>query len=428
MKPSTPILPGLNPAVVIDTMRQLGASSWRLVSGGEVATFSEKTSRTMTAWLVKHQAERQSVLFLPPMIEGAHWFITARLPLTARPAECSPLPQFIVRSDDYTLLWRVSAPVGEAQAKTIAARLVERMGGQPATGQPIPLPGTIHAVEFAPRLVKQFPVMLMRPARTQGYIVEGDRLTVEYECTSSPFTDADTVEAKPIEWLWPNLVPLGCLTLLGGAPGMGKSQAAISMAAIISKGSEWPGGVPGERGSALVLESEDDLARVITPRLIAAGADLRRVGLGKRIDLSEGIGALEAERNRRKDLRLVVLSPVREFFGEAVEARGNLAVREAMKPLLTWAENHGIAVVGVAHPPKGKEEKEAFAGSNAFLEVARAAYSVIPDPESDEPILKRKPRLLVSAKSNLSADDVRIGYHIEGAEVGDIKTSRVVWG
>jgi len=420
---------GLPLDVAAETMKQLLSPEWRLWADGEERKFTERSQRGMETWVAKRQAHGHEVFFFPPMQGDAYWYVAARLERSARPANCSPEPHLVSVGKKYLLLWRVVAPVSKERAMRIARNLVAPLGGVSAVGEPVPLPGTFYMQQIARRLATKTRVIKMAPARVPAYMVTDDDRLVPCipEAQVSPFTDADTVKAKPIEWLWPNLVPCGCLTLLGGAPGMGKSQAAISMAAIVSKGAAWPCGAAGERGSALVLESEDDLERVITPRLIAAGADLRRVGLGKRIDLTAGIAALEAERKRRRDLRLVVLSPVREFFGEAVEARGNLAVREGMKPLLTWAETHSIAIVGIAHPPKGKEDKEAFAGSNAFLEVARAAYSVIPDPESEEPILKRRPRLLVSAKSNLSADDVRISYRIDGAMAGEIATSKVVW-
>jgi putative DNA primase/helicase len=208
---------------------------------------------------------------------------------------------------------------------------------------------------------------------------------------------------------------------------MGKSQAAISIAAILSSGGVWPTGETAEPGATLILEPEDDLARTVTPRLIAAGADLKRVGVGKLVDLSRGPELLEAEWKRRKGLRLVVLSPIRKFVGGA-EAHGNLGIRDVLQPVLDWAERRRVALLGIAHPPKGEEHREAFAGSAAFLELARAAFSVIPDPASDEPITKRKPRLLVGAKANLAADDVRLSYRIESAMAGAIPSSRVVWG
>ncbi|MCH7507580.1 MAG: AAA family ATPase, partial [Proteobacteria bacterium] len=44
------------------------------------------------------------------------------------------------------------------------------------------------------------------------------------------------VEMEPVEWLWPGRFPLGKLCLLGGKPGVGKTQIALSIAAIVTIG------------------------------------------------------------------------------------------------------------------------------------------------------------------------------------------------
>ncbi|WP_170937161.1 MULTISPECIES: AAA family ATPase [Rhodomicrobium] len=313
-----------------------------------------------------------------------------------------------------------------AIAKALSAQLARDIGGRPAVDEPIPLPGTILYKTVGAPLVQRFPVQMMPALPTAYTIRDGELVDLRTRAAESPFLRAEEVEAKPLEWLWPGFIPIGALTLLGGAAGMGKSQAAISLAAALSSGGSWPTGERAEKGSALVLEAEDDVARTVTPRLMAAGAVLRRVGLGKALDLTQSLELLEAEAKRRGDLRLVVLSPIRKFFGDA-ELHGNLGVRAALDPILAWAERRRVAILGIAHPPKDKEHKEAFAGSTAFLELARAAYSVIPDPGDKNPVVKQKQRILVAAKNNLGADDVTLRYAIEGTRAGTIETRKVVW-
>jgi len=57
------------------------------------------------------------------------------------------------------------------------------------------------------------------------------------------------VEPKAIDWLWPNRVALGKLTILVGDPGGGKSTATCDMSARVTQGYRWPDGdepnVPG---------------------------------------------------------------------------------------------------------------------------------------------------------------------------------------
>jgi hypothetical protein len=420
-------LPGLNIPLAITLMNKLEGSPWRLVSGGAVRTFTKNSAHAMAEWVKSGQIAGRAVFFIPPGMGGGHVYLVGRLPLTASPAALNPPPQFVIVSDDYTCIWRIVEPVDDAKAARMAAGLVAKQDGKPAVGEPVPLPGTVLTRAAGVGLAHRYPVSLLPPLAAPAYYFSGHVLRAEEPAVDSLTMDADEIEAAPMEWLWPDVIPVGALTLLGGAPGMGKSQAAISMAAILSSGGTWPTGERAEPGAALVLEAEDDLARTVKPRLIAAGADTKRVGLGVTVDLTEGPDRLEAEWKRRKGLRLIVLSPIRKFLGKA-EHRGNTGVRDVLAPVLSWAEQRRVALLGICHPPKGKENKEAFAGSAAILEVARAAYSVLADPASKEPIVKRKPRLMVSAKGNLGPDNLALRYRIESFKTkGGIETSRVIW-
>lgn len=46
----------------------------------------------------------------------------------------------------------------------------------------------------------------------------------------------DAVALEPVRWLWPGFLPAAMLTILGGAPGCGKTTIALSLAATITRG------------------------------------------------------------------------------------------------------------------------------------------------------------------------------------------------
>jgi len=84
------------------------------------------------------------------------------------------------------------------------------------------------------------------------------------------------IQPKPILWLWRGRIARGKVFMLAGHPGLGKSQAMISMAAIVTTGGTWPvDRTPCERGAVIILSAEDDAEDTIRPRLEAAGADLK---------------------------------------------------------------------------------------------------------------------------------------------------------
>jgi hypothetical protein len=83
------------------------------------------------------------------------------------------------------------------------------------------------------------------------------------------------IEARPVNWLWPGRIARGKVTMLAGHPGLGKSQAALAIAAIVTIGGRWPvDRVPAERGSVIIMSAEGGPEDTIRPRLEAAGADL----------------------------------------------------------------------------------------------------------------------------------------------------------
>ena len=47
---------------------------------------------------------------------------------------------------------------------------------------------------------------------------------------------AADVEPQAVEWLWPNRIAIGKVTLLAGDPGLGKSMATLGMAAAVTRG------------------------------------------------------------------------------------------------------------------------------------------------------------------------------------------------
>jgi putative DNA primase/helicase len=48
------------------------------------------------------------------------------------------------------------------------------------------------------------------------------------------------VRARRLEWLWPERIPLGKLTLLAGDPGLGKSFLSLDIASRVTTGRAWP--------------------------------------------------------------------------------------------------------------------------------------------------------------------------------------------
>ena len=102
---------------------------------------------------------------------------------------------------------------------------------------------------------------------------------------------AADITVKPPEWLWPGRIAVGKLTLIAGEAGLGKSQVSIAMAGAVATGGPWPCGEGrAPLGNVIFLCAEDSAADTIVPRLMATGANLRRVHIITAVGSDDGQG------------------------------------------------------------------------------------------------------------------------------------------
>ncbi len=201
------------------------------------------------------------------------------------------------------------------------------------------------------------------------------------------------IEPEELDWLFPEVVPLGTVTLIAGDPGASKSTIARSMATAVSLGAPWGGMAGADRkpGSVVILTAEENLGNHVRPRLEAAGADLERIHVLKTIELPCGrlaqfsltrdIEPLDEAVKKIGDVRLIVIDPVGHYTGSADEAKTS-DVREAMGPLIKLAENNRLAVVLIAHLNKGQGTSVLYrvSGNISFAAVSRMVWFVSRHP------------------------------------------------
>lgn len=239
-------------------------------------------------------------------------------------------------------------------------------------------------------------------------------------------TSLEDVKAEPIEWLWPNRIPLGKLTLIAGVQGLGKSFLVLDIASRISNGQKWPDlpDIENQPGSVILLSAEDALNDTVVPRLNWAGADLTKIKAlegvaevdrsGQRsFDLQRDIRLLSEAVENLGDVRLIVFDPLDSYMGADVNSNQGTDVRRVLGPLAEFAESSGAAVVGVCHLNKTPSMNALFrvCGSVAYTALARAAWLVAEDP--DEP----GHRLLLKLKFNLAKAAEGLGWSIDRGRV-----------
>ena len=246
----------------------------------------------------------------------------------------------------------------------------------------------------------------------------------------------DAVTLEPVRWLWREFLPAGMLTILGGAPGCGKTTIALSLAAIVTSGGAWPDGTHCTQAGDVLIWSGEDGNAVTAARLVAAGADMTRVhfidGLtgseGDAFDPGRDMLLLEATAEALPAPRLLILDPI--VSAVAGDSHKGAEVRRSLQPVVALGQRLGCAVLGITHFSKGtggRDPVERVTGSIAFAALARlvlVAAKVKGEP-GDEGEARR---VLMRAKSNIGPDDGGFAYALERVEVApEVEGQRVMW-
>ena len=87
----------------------------------------------------------------------------------------------------------------------------------------------------------------------------------------------DQVKDKVVQWLVPDLIPLGSITVCDGPKAEGKSTLMYDLAARLTAGKPMPfcNGDP-LAGGAILLQAEDDLGATVKQSVLAAGGAHRQ--------------------------------------------------------------------------------------------------------------------------------------------------------
>ena len=246
----------------------------------------------------------------------------------------------------------------------------------------------------------------------------------------------DAVSLEPVRWLWPGFLPAAMLTILGGAPGCGKTTIALSLAATVTRGGAWPDGSRCAQPGDVVIWSGEDGHSVLTARLVAAGANMTRVHFidgitgseGEAFDPGRDMLLLEATAEALPAVRLLILDPI--VSAVTGDSHQGSQVRRSLQPVVTLGQRLGCAVLGITHFSKGtigRDPVERVTGSIAFAALARlvlVAAKVKAKPgDGAEPR-----RVLMRAKSNIGPDDGGFAYALERVVVApEVEGQRVRW-
>ena len=238
------------------------------------------------------------------------------------------------------------------------------------------------------------------------------------------------VDSRPVDWLWPNRIAAGRITLLVGMPGTGKSFLTCDLAARVSTATPWPDKSECQQGSVILISAEDEPHDTIRPRLDAHYADVSRIHLlsavryldrkGEQAEVMftlADVESLEIALKQVGDCMLIVVDPIGSFLGGRIDAHRDNEVRSVLAPVAKLAEKYGPAVLVVAHRRKATSglADDLAIGSRAFTGIARTVWHLTRNTED------KNRRLLLPGKGNLTPEQHGLAFSI----VND--PARLVW-
>ena len=206
---------------------------------------------------------------------------------------------------------------------------------------------------------------------------------------------AESITEAPISWLWPYRFAEGEMALLAGDGGLGKSSLLLAIAALITRGQEWPdksGYAP--LGSVAIVSAEDSRETTLKPRLMALGADLTRIRfvtakvtiqkpgeppMVSPMTLSDRPYWKEVLR-RIPGCKMLIVDPIPSYLGRGVNDSKNSELRAVLEPFLELvARPAGICFVANSHLNKSLDSKtpmHRITGSMAYGNLPRNVHFV----------------------------------------------------
>jgi AAA domain len=242
--------------------------------------------------------------------------------------------------------------------------------------------------------------------------------------SSAPFlqtTRADQVPVMRVEWLCPDRVPVGGLTLFDGPGGVGKSTCLTGVLAAASRGRDFFTGAEIAPQAALVVGIED-VRGLTAARLRLYGADMTRIHLvdaanigGRDVPLTlpDHLDILES---KIIELGIGIIYVDALFSHLNLEGEGKMAqqVRAALHPIGELCQRQNIALMAVRHWTKATGSALSRAlGSVEFTNFARSVFTFGKHPNNAELVV------CAHTKTNYGKHAGAIAFRLVGHDMLD---------
>ena len=250
--------------------------------------------------------------------------------------------------------------------------------------------------------------------------------------------DLLAADFPPLIYAVEGLVPEG-LSLLVGAPKVGKSWAALDLGLAVASGRPALGGVAVDKGDVLYLALEDGPRRLrdrLRMRLQGAPAPERLQFATQAPAINEGLhDVLDDWYAEVSTPRLVVLDVFAKIKPPSDGRRSAYAEDYgALAPLQQWATENRVAVVVVHHTRKAKDDDylAAVSGTHGLAGAADAVLVLSRTRTSTNAVLSVTGRDIIEREVSLNFDGAAGLWQVAGGSLGsaavDAHANRVTDG
>ena len=242
---------------------------------------------------------------------------------------------------------------------------------------------------------------------------------------------ADMIAPVETDYIVRPYIPRGEATWLEGVTKTGKTMLALDIIARITTGAPFVNGEPIECASVAVITCEDDPARTLVPRLIAAGADRKRVsfihatenGEGRQVSFLVDLPAIESSLSRQR-VSLVFVDGTFGILG-VKDATSYTEAYERMIPFVMMVRKLNVGALIVRHVRKSAGSAlDKGIGSVGFGALGRSTLSVALDPDEGTR------RIFAHAGNNVGPVGDSYAFTIVEATIPGFAhpVGRAVWG
>lgn len=201
------------------------------------------------------------------------------------------------------------------------------------------------------------------------------------------------VEARPVDWLLPNLLARGEITILAGEAGAGKTTLALEIAHALTSTDVTMGERPQAQARVVWLHFDHSEGRIREKYEATYGEEPAEAFMTPNMEKLEGAGMLRltpenvplwASMLKAFGAECVIVDTMNDWLG-CDDTDKEAKVRPLMNALRQLVEQTGVALLAIHHPNKASTLRRVTALANSYVFGAKAdTVALLADPD-DEP-------------------------------------------